>query len=116
MFIAGEFTGSERERTTVASPAAGEPVDTVPEATAADADAAVQAAAGAFESWWATRASRRGELLHRGARRVLAHRDELARLLTAEHGKTLREAGLEIHRFVTTHEHFAGLAREIRGS
>jgi succinate-semialdehyde dehydrogenase/glutarate-semialdehyde dehydrogenase len=47
---------------------------------------------------------------------VLAHRDELARLLTAEHGKTLREAGLEIHRFVTTLEHFAGLAREIRGS
>ncbi|MBV9836981.1 MAG: aldehyde dehydrogenase [Solirubrobacterales bacterium] len=116
MFIAGEFTRSERERTTVASPAGGEPVDTVPEATAEDVDAAVQAAASAFEPWWNTRASRRGELLHRGARRVLAHRDELARLLTAEHGKTLREAGLEIHRFVITLEHYAGLARDLRGS
>ncbi|MBV9714214.1 MAG: aldehyde dehydrogenase [Solirubrobacterales bacterium] len=116
MFIAGEFTGSERQRTTVTSPAAGEPVDTVPEATVADVDAAVDAAGGAFDAWRNTRASRRGELLHRGARRVLAHREELARLLTAEHGKTLREAGLEIHRFVTTLEHYAGLARELRGS
>ena len=63
MFIAGAFTGSERERTTVASPAGGEPVDTVPEATAADVDAAVEAAARAFEPWWNTRASRRRELL-----------------------------------------------------
>ncbi len=116
MFIAGEFTGSERERTTVASPAGGEPVDTVPVATASDVEAAVDAAAGALTAWSNTRASRRGELLHRGARQVLAHRDELARLLTAEHGKTLREAGLEIHRFVTTLEHFAGLARDLRGS
>ncbi len=116
MFIAGEFTGSERERTTVASPTAGDAVDTVPEATAADVDAAVEAASRAFDPWWNTRASRRGELLHRGARQVLAHRDELARLLTAEHGKTLREAGLEIHRFVITLEHCAGLARDLRGS
>ena len=116
MFIAGEFAGSERERRTVASPAGGEPVDTVPEANADDVEAAVASAATAFEAWWNTRASRRGELLHRGAREVLAHRGELARLLTAEHGKTLRESGLEIHRFVVTLEHYAGLAREIRGS
>lgn len=116
MFIAGEFSGSQRERTTVASPASGEPVDTVPEATDADVDDAVEAALRAFEPWWNTRASRRGELLHRGARLVRAHRDELARLLTAEHGKTLREAGLEIHRFVITLEHYAGLARDLRGS
>lgn len=117
MFIAGVFTESaERERTTVANPAGDEPVDTVPSATADDVEAAVGAASQAFEEWSQMRASRRGELLHRGARRVLAHRDELARLLTAEHGKTLREAGLEIHRFVITLEHYAGLARDLRGS
>jgi acyl-CoA reductase-like NAD-dependent aldehyde dehydrogenase len=116
MFIAGEFSGADRERLTVANPASGEPVDTVPEATAADVDAAVEAAARTFEPWWHTRASRRGELLHRGARQVLAHRDELARLLTAECGQTLREAGLEIHRFVITLEYYAGLARDLRGS
>ncbi|MBV8990003.1 MAG: aldehyde dehydrogenase [Solirubrobacterales bacterium] len=116
MFIAGKYIGSQRERTTVASPAGGDPVDTVPEATTDDVDAAVDAAELAFYQWRDTPASRRGELLHRGARRILSHRDELARLLTAEHGKTLREAGLEIHRFVITLEHYAGLARDLRGS
>jgi acyl-CoA reductase-like NAD-dependent aldehyde dehydrogenase len=117
MFIDGEFAAvSERERRTVASPAGGEPVDTVPDATEADVDAAVAAASAAFEPWWATRASRRGELLHRAAREVRSQRGELARLLTAEHGKTLRESGLEIHRFVITLEHYAGLARDLRGS
>jgi acyl-CoA reductase-like NAD-dependent aldehyde dehydrogenase len=116
MFIAGEFAGPDRDRRTIVNPAGGEPVDTVPEATATDIDAAVDGAAGAFEGWWATPASRRGELLHRGAREVLAHRGELARLLTTEHGKTLRESGLEIHRFVITLEHYVGLARNLRGS
>jgi acyl-CoA reductase-like NAD-dependent aldehyde dehydrogenase len=117
MFIAGEVAArSGGERRTVVSPASGEPVDTVPEATEADVDAAVAAAADAFRGWSGTRASRRGELLHRAAREVRAHRGELARLLTDEHGKTLRESGLEIHRFVITLEHYAGLARDLRGS
>ena len=116
MFIAGESAASDGDRRVVASPAGGEAVDTVPDATSADIDAAVAAAAGAFEAWWATRASRRGEFLHRAARAVYARRGELARLLTSEHGKTLREAGLEIHRFVITLEHYAGLARDLRGS
>jgi succinate-semialdehyde dehydrogenase/glutarate-semialdehyde dehydrogenase len=116
LFIAGEFTQSEGERRTVASPAGGEPVDTAPDATPADIDAAVDAAAQAFATWSDVRASRRGELLHRAAREVRSHRGELARLLTAEHGKTLRESGLEIHRFAITLEHYAGLARDLRGS
>jgi len=116
LFIAGEFTQSEGERRTVASPAGGEPVDSAPDATPADIDAAVDAAAEAFATWSGVRASRRGELLHRAAREVRSHRGELARLLTAEHGKTLRESGLEIHRFAITLEHYAGLARDLRGS
>jgi acyl-CoA reductase-like NAD-dependent aldehyde dehydrogenase len=115
-FIAGEFTESDGERRTVSSPAGGEPVDTIPDATPSDLDAAVAAAAEAFPTWSKVRASRRGELLHRAAREVRAHRGELARLLTAEHGKTLRESGLEIHRFAITLEHYAGLARDLRGS
>jgi len=116
MFIAGEHTGSRREQTTIVSPADGNPVDSVPQAADGDVDRAVEAAAQAFHRWRDTPASRRAEVLRRGAHRVLAHRDELGRLLTAEHGKTLREAGLEIHRFVSTLEHCAGLARDRRGS
>jgi acyl-CoA reductase-like NAD-dependent aldehyde dehydrogenase len=118
MFIGGEphpSDGSGQPRV-VASPASGQPVDTVPDATKADVEAAVAAAAGAFEGWWGTRASRRGEILHHAARQILAHRGELSRLLTDEQGKPLREAGLEMHRFVATLEHYAGLARDLRGA
>src|SRR5205085_10421072 len=40
---------------------------------------------------------------------------DLARLLTEEQGKPLREAVLEIRRFAHTLEHYAGLAKSIRG-
>src|SRR2546430_17216676 len=47
---------------------------------------------------------------------MLAEREkELARLLTQEQGKPLREAVLEIRRFAHTLEHYAGLAKSIRG-
>jgi len=54
-------------------------------------------------------------LLAETARAVAARLDELARLLTAEQGKPLREARLEIRRFVHTLEYYAGLAKNLRG-
>jgi acyl-CoA reductase-like NAD-dependent aldehyde dehydrogenase len=116
MFIGGESVAlPELERRTISSPASGEPVDTVPVGTPAEVDRAVQAAHGAFEKWWQTSAGRRGELVAHAARHVEAHTGDLARLLTDEQGKPLREARLEIHRFVLTLEHYAGSAKNLRG-
>ncbi len=50
-----------------------------------------------------------------GADAVLAQRDDLALQLTLEQGKPLREARIEITRFVHTIEHYAGLAKSLRG-
>jgi acyl-CoA reductase-like NAD-dependent aldehyde dehydrogenase len=117
MFIAGECPSlPQLERVTISNPATGLPVDTVPTGTAEEADRAVRAAQDAFEAWWQTSASRRGELVHQAARHVLAHTAELSRLLTDEQGKPLRESRLEIHRFVLTLEHYAGSAKNLRGS
>jgi acyl-CoA reductase-like NAD-dependent aldehyde dehydrogenase len=116
MFIGGESVKAPGlERQTIANPASGQPVDTVPIATVDEVDRAVRAAQDAFEGWWETSAARRGELLHHAARHVLEHTGELARLLTDEQGKPLREARLEIHRFVLTLEHYAGSAKNLRG-
>ncbi|MEA2289402.1 MAG: hypothetical protein QOD55_1399 [Solirubrobacteraceae bacterium] len=116
MFIGGASVAlPERERRTIESPASGEPVDTVPVGTPDDVDRAVRAAHDAFEDWWQTSAARRGELVHHAARHVLEHIGDLARLLTDEQGKPLREARLEIHRFVLTLEHYAGSAKNLRG-
>jgi acyl-CoA reductase-like NAD-dependent aldehyde dehydrogenase len=99
----------------VLDPATGEVVDTVPAATPADVDAAVAAAVAAFEGWWATPAARRGELLHQAAAAAREHAGELAASLTREQGKPLREAHLEVERCLETLEHYAGLAKNLRG-
>src|SRR3954471_1256174 len=117
MFIGGEAVElPELERRTISNPASAQPVDTVPAGTAAEVDRAVQAAHDAFLPWWETSAARRGELVHRGARLVHDHIGDLSRLLTDEQGKPLRESRLEIHRFVLTLEHYAGLAKNLRGA
>jgi succinate-semialdehyde dehydrogenase/glutarate-semialdehyde dehydrogenase len=116
IFISGrsvEFP--ELERFPIRNPANGEVVDTVPRAGADQVDAAVESARKAFPAWRDTPAGRRGELLMAAAGQVLHHLEELAHLLTSEQGKPLREARLEIRRFVHTLEHYAGLAKNLRG-
>jgi acyl-CoA reductase-like NAD-dependent aldehyde dehydrogenase len=116
-FIAGKSTGSIRGKETreVRNPADGSIVAEVPHGTAEDADAAVEAARAAFPKWWATPASTRGRILHAAANAIVAHVEELAHLLTSEQGKPLVEARMEIHRFAHTLEHYAGLAKNLRG-
>lgn len=108
-----EFSGLDR--LTIVDPSNGEEVGSVPASGAAEVDQAVQSARGAFPAWRDTPAAKRGEILGRAAHAVLGAVDELAPLLTAEQGKPLREARLEIRRFVHTLEHYVGLAKNIRG-
>ncbi len=116
-FIGGEFVPSNGGSPyQIANPATGEPIDTIPAGTTDDVDLAVKVAQEAFEGWWATPASKRGEILYRGAGLLRQHEDELARSLTTEQGKPLREAVLEIRRFAHTLEHYAGLGKNLRGA
>jgi acyl-CoA reductase-like NAD-dependent aldehyde dehydrogenase len=116
MFVDGGFReGSAAELLEVFDPATGDLVETVPAGTAADVDAAVAAAQAAFPGWWDTPAARRGALLQQATAHTRAHAGELAAQLTREQGKPLREAHLEVDRCLTTLEHYAGLARNLRG-
>jgi acyl-CoA reductase-like NAD-dependent aldehyde dehydrogenase len=116
MFVGGERVAfPELERIEVADPATGEVVDTVPAGGEEAADRAVQAAHKAFAAWAEVPAADRGDVLFAAVDRVLDYRDELAPLLTAEQGKPLREARLELHRFAETLKHYAGLAKNLRG-
>jgi succinate-semialdehyde dehydrogenase/glutarate-semialdehyde dehydrogenase len=109
-------TVADTDVTVICNPASGEEVGRVPRHGADDAAEAVARAAAAFPPWWETPAAKRGELLHEAASAVLAARDELALQLTLEQGKPLREARIEITRFVHTLEHYAGLAKNLRGA
>jgi acyl-CoA reductase-like NAD-dependent aldehyde dehydrogenase len=116
MFVDGRLReGAGPDQLEVRDPATGEVVDTVPAGTAADVDAAVGAAHVAFPGWWDTPAARRGELLQQASALARAHAGELAAQLTREQGKPLHEAHLEVDRCLATLEHYAGLARNLRG-
>jgi acyl-CoA reductase-like NAD-dependent aldehyde dehydrogenase len=86
-----------------------------PASTAADAAAACEAAARAFEGWRQTPAPVRGQILFKVQRRMEERRQELAEALTREEGKTIAESRGEIQRAINVVEFFAGEARRITG-
>ena len=91
----------------VTNPATGEVVRHVPFANAADVDAAVKAATAAFPAWRAAPPLRRARVLMRFRELLEAHKKDLAKIVTQEHGKTLADAegsvtrGIEVVEFVT---------------
>ncbi|MCP3992379.1 MAG: NAD-dependent succinate-semialdehyde dehydrogenase [Actinomycetia bacterium] len=88
--------GSDGERVKVFNPAAGEEITSVAAGTPADATSAVDAAAAAQKEWAATAPRVRGEILRQCWSSLLSHADELAELITAEHGKPLVDARGEV--------------------
>jgi acyl-CoA reductase-like NAD-dependent aldehyde dehydrogenase len=80
---------------TVINPATEQPVRQIEQTTAAEADAAIERAAGAQESWRAVAPGDRGRLLRRFAEQVDAHVAELAALETAGSGHPAGAAAWE---------------------
>src|SRR3989475_3346057 len=116
LVIAGEQRdASDGGTTEIRNPATGELVDRVAAATQDDIDRAIDAAETAFHKWSAVPPPQRAEILYRASHLLEEREKDLARLLTLEQGKPLREAVLEIRRFAHTLEHYAGLAKSIRG-
>src|SRR5216683_7034420 len=117
MLIGGERVGSVSGKTyEVCNPATGEEVDIVPLGTSKDVEQAIDAAEQAFSVWADTSAEDRGVALANACELIKEHAAEIAGLLTAEQGKTLFEANLEIHHLVHGLEFYAGLASKVRGS
>jgi len=116
MVIAGESTNASDGATTeIRNPATGAVVDHAPAATEQDINRAIDAAESALKGWSKTPPARRGEILFESAHRIKEREKELAKILTQEQGKPMREAVLEVRRFVHTLEHYAGMSKTIRG-
>ena len=119
MLIGGEWTASAQGRTfETLDPATGEVLDLVPEATAADVEAAVAAAAAAFESaeWREMLPATRARLLWRIADLIEEHGDELARLETRDQGQPLAiSSGISVPNAVEHFRYYAGWATKLHG-
>ena len=99
----------------VMNPATGETTARLPFATAAEVGAAVQAAAGAQPAWASVTPAGRGRVMFRFKEAIERHMDELAALVTREHGKTLSDARGSVTRGLEVVEFACGIAQLLKG-
>ena len=115
-FIDGKPAPSQTHRWgDVYDPALGSVTTQVPMSTAEDVDAAVQSARRAFAGWADTPAVRRARVLFRFKALIDEHIDELAGLLTSEHGKVLDDARGSITRGAEVVEFACGVPQLLKG-
>ncbi len=84
-------------------------------ASADEVDAAVQAAKAAQPAWAATNPQRRARVLFAFKALVEAHMDELAALLSSEHGKVLADARGDVQRGLDVVEFACGIPHLLKG-
>jgi malonate-semialdehyde dehydrogenase (acetylating)/methylmalonate-semialdehyde dehydrogenase len=100
----------------VYDPATGRQTGAVDFATAEEVGKAVAVAKAAFPTWRAVSLAKRAELMFRIRELVHDRRDEMARILTAEHGKVLSDARGEVTRGLEVIEFCCGIPHLLKGS
>lgn len=115
-FINGQWVKAQQHKTfQVINPATQTPIVRVPDMTAKDAELAIEAAHEAFATWKNTTAAYRAQLLKKWFNLLLAHQEDLAKILTAEQGKPYREALGEVQYGASYIEWFGEEARRNYG-
>ncbi|MEJ2459277.1 MAG: NAD-dependent succinate-semialdehyde dehydrogenase [Novosphingobium sp.] len=113
--IDGEWISAGLPLLDVANPATGEVIGTVPDCGTAETEAAIAAAQASWADWRCRTASERAALLEAWHALVLANLEDLARIMTAEQGKTFAEAQGEIRYAATFIKWFAEEGRRVGG-
>ena len=99
----------------VHNPATGARTAEVDLASVAEVDAAVAAATDAQRSWRDVPLARRVQVLFALREQVSRHEDDLAAVITAQHGKTLADAAGEVQRGLECIEHACGIPELLKG-
>ncbi|NLH79875.1 MAG: CoA-acylating methylmalonate-semialdehyde dehydrogenase [Phyllobacteriaceae bacterium] len=107
-FVAGRRVAGSARTAPVYNPATGKQTAAVGLASAAEVRGAVEAAAAAFPAWSETTPLRRARILNKFLHILEERGDELAAVITAEHGKVHSDAlgeiqrGIEVVEFATS--------------
>lgn len=116
LYIGGEWVKAQSGKTMpIRNPANGEVIAEVPDASAEDALAAIDAAHRAFPTWSSLPAIERGRYLLRAHALLQERRDEIARLITLENGKPYEEAKKEVQFALGYFTWFTEEARRVYG-
>ncbi|KAG4081101.1 hypothetical protein HA402_010272 [Bradysia odoriphaga] len=115
-FINGQrVVGRSGRLADVYNPARGVAARQVTLADSAEVDAAVAAAKHAFPAWSNTPPIRRARILNKFLALLNEHKDELAAIITAEHGKVFTDAQGEITRGIEIVEFACGIPQLLKG-
>ena len=98
------------------NPATGEVVSSIPLASNEDVALAVSAAKAAFPAWAETPPLKRARILFNFKALLDKHQDELAELITREHGKVFSDAKGEVTRGIEVVEFACGIPHLLRAS
>ncbi|CAG9269709.1 CoA-acylating methylmalonate-semialdehyde dehydrogenase [Paraburkholderia unamae] len=115
-FIGGKTERGAGDRTqAVFNPATGTVARRLVLGEAADVDAAVASAKAAFPAWRDTPPIRRARVMLRFLELMNRHKDELAAIITAEHGKVFADAQGEVARGIDVIEFACGIPQLLKG-
>jgi malonate-semialdehyde dehydrogenase (acetylating)/methylmalonate-semialdehyde dehydrogenase len=115
-FIGGSLVaGSSGRRQAVYNPATGQVARQVALAGADEVKAAVAAAQAAFAPWADTPPLRRARVMFKFLELMNQHRDTLAAMITAEHGKVFTDAQGEVSRGIDIIEFACGIPQLLKG-
>jgi malonate-semialdehyde dehydrogenase (acetylating) / methylmalonate-semialdehyde dehydrogenase len=115
-WMGGRSVAGESSRSgPVFNPATGQQTGAVDFASVEEVDRAVTAAREAFPAWRATSLSKRSELLFRMRETFHQRREDIARILTLEHGKVLSDALGEVARGLEVIEYACGVPTLLKG-
>jgi len=115
-WIDGELNAGATDRSgPVFNPATGAQTGEVALGSAADVDTAVKAAARAFETWRFSSLTQRQNIMFAFRELLAARKLDIAKLLTAEHGKTIDDALGEVQRGLEVVEFACNIAHLLKG-
>ena len=115
-YIGGaETAGTSGRQQDVFNPATGAAITAVPLASAAEVGNAVAAAAAALPGWASTPPARRAQVMFNLRDLIKSNLDELATLISSQHGKTFDDAKGEIARGIEVVEFACGIPHALKG-
>lgn len=114
-YVNGEWIGDSNRKVEVRNPATGEVIGSVPEGTEKDVKYAIDSAYDALPEWRDLPAEERSGYLEKVYDLMMENEDELAKIMTLENGKTLKESHAEVHYAASFIKWFAEEAKRVYG-
>src|ERR1035438_6748246 len=116
LWIDGKPFHSDQEKTSpIHNPATGEVIAELDHASPEEVERIIASSAAAFETWSQFSLAKRSAIMFRFRELLVEHTDELASIVSREHGKVLSDARGEIARGLEVVEFACGIPQQLKG-